>query len=112
MKLKQIVKKDKRGILGLDTAKTFILFILVVAVIAFAAIIALATLQDTDVLGDGAIGDNETTAVLQNVSLGISEFFGNATTWFTLLAVVVIILIIGVVIFAVSRFGGGGAGGV
>jgi len=104
--------KDKKGILGLDTAKAFILFILICAVLGFAAIIALATLNDADILTSGSDGDTQATNVLQNVSGGISGFFSNASTWFTLLSVVVIILIIGVVIFAVSRFGGSDGRGI
>ena len=40
--------------------------------------------------------------ISQNVTAGTADFFGNASTWFALLAVVIIILII----FAVNRFGG------
>ena len=39
--------KNKRGVLGLDTAKRFILIILIVSVIAFAMIVALVSLRDT-----------------------------------------------------------------
>jgi len=108
--MKTILRKDKKGILGLDTAKAFILFILVTAILGFAAIIALSTLNDAGILTTGSEEANQSTNVLQNVSTGISGFFSNASTWFTLLSVVVIILIIGVVIFAVSRFGGGERG--
>ena len=51
----------------------------------------------------------DANAVLSNVSSGVAGFFGDATTWLTLLSVIVIILIIGVVVFAVNRFGGGGS---
>ena len=109
MKLKNLLvgRKDKKGVLGLDTAKQFILAILIIAVIAFATIIALATLNDSNVLTPGSLEANQSTNVLQNVSTGVSEFFNNATTWFALLAVVIIILIIAVVILAVNQFSTG-----
>ena len=103
--------KNKKGILGLNTTTQFIVTLLVLAVTAFAVIIALAALDDTNVLTDGSIADNQTTAILNNVSTGISSFFGNATTWFSLLAIVVILLIIAIVIVTVRRFEvGAGAG--
>lgn len=99
-------KLGKKGVLGLDTAKAFILFILIVAIIGFATIIAVSTLDNSGVLTANSVEANQSTAVLRNVSGGVADFFANTTTWFTLLSVVVIILIIGVVIFAVQRFGG------
>ncbi len=44
-----------------------------------------------------------------NVSVGVASFFGNATTWFSLLAIVVILLIIAIVIITVRRFEVGGS---
>jgi len=49
---------------------------------------------------------NQFASVEGNVSDGVTNFFGDATTWLALLSVVVIILIISIVIFAVNRFGG------
>ena len=46
--------------------------------------------------------------IANNVSGGISAFFGNAGTFFALLGVVVIILIISLVVVVVNRFGGEG----
>jgi L-asparagine transporter-like permease len=48
---------------------------------------------------------------LNNITGGVSDFFSNTGTWFSLLAIVVIILIIAIVIFAVNRFGGGSVSG-
>ncbi len=102
---------NKKGILGLNTTTQFIVTLLVLAVTAFAVIIALAALDDTNVLTSGSVADNQTTAILNNISQGISSFFGNATTWFSLLAIVVILLIIAIVIVTVRRFEvGAGAG--
>ncbi len=106
MKLKRL---EKKGVLGLDTAKLFILAILTLGVIAFAVIVALDALNNNSGLTGQA--QTDTTNVLQNISGGVVDFFGNAGTWFSLLAIVIIILVIAVVIVAVNRFGGrGGAG--
>jgi len=102
-KMRSILSK-KRGMLGLDTVKGFMLLLMVIAVIAFAIIIAMQTLSDTNVLTAGSYGDNMTTNVLNNVSSGVAGFFANTSIWFTLLSVVIIILIIAVVIYAVNRF--------
>ncbi len=103
--MKKLMLKNKRGVLGLDTARQFILLILTVSVIAFAVVIALGTLNNTNILEAGSLEANQTTNVLRNVSGGVERFFQDATTWFILLSVVIIILIIAVVVVAVGRFG-------
>jgi len=102
-------KMNKRGILGLDSVRDFMLIILTVAVIAFAIIIALANLNSSGVLVAGSTEKNQTTTLFNNVTAGVTSFFSNSTTFFSLLAVAVIILIIGLVIFAVNRFSAAGA---
>ena len=94
----------------LETVREFMLILLVLAVIGFAIVIALATLDNTNVLTAGSYEANQTTNILRNVSGGVSEFFDDTGTWLTLLSVVVIILIIAVVILAVNRFSGGTRG--
>lgn len=57
---------------------------------------------------NGTYTDAEDLDLIEgNVSQGITSFFGNIPTFFTLLAVVVIILIISIVVVAVGRFGDG-----
>jgi len=101
---------NKKGVLGMDTAKDFVLGIMILAVIAFAVIVALASLNDSNALTEGSTEQNQTTNILLNVTGGVNDFFTNAGTWFSLLSVVIIILIISVVIMAVNRFGSGSAG--
>jgi lipoprotein signal peptidase len=110
-KLAQI-KMNKRGQVGLDTAKTVMLTLLTIGVIAFAIIIALANLNTSNATTAGSLERNQTTNIFNNITSGTASFFSNAGTWFSLLAVVVIILIISIVIFAVNRFGGGRGGGL
>ena len=112
MELKAIKRMDKKGVLGLETAKAFIILILTLAVIAFAVVIALSELNDTSVLTSGSQADNDTDNIINNVTGGITDFFSNAGSWFSLLAIVVIILIIAIVIVTVNRFGGSAQGGL
>lgn len=99
---------DNKGVLGLDTAKLFVLAILTLGVIAFAVIVALNALSTNSGLTGQAATD--TTSIMNNITGGVTSFFGNAGTWFALLAIVIIILVIAVVIVAVNRFGGRSAG--
>jgi hypothetical protein len=94
---------NKKGVLGMDTAKAFLLGLFTLAVVGFALIIAMSSLNDS-----GA-GTDETTSILNNVSEGASDLFSNSGTWFSLIAVVIIILIISVVIVSVNRFGSSNA---
>ncbi len=98
--------KQRRGQVGLDTAKAVMLSLLTIAVIAFAIIVALSALGNSNALEEGSQEANDTDNILNNVTGGVSDFFSNTGTWMALLAVVVIILIISIVIFAVNRFGG------
>jgi len=99
-------KMNKKGQVGLDTAKSVMLTLLVIGVIAFAIIIALASLNSSNATTSGSLERNQTTNIFNNITTGTANFFSNTGTWFSLLAVVVIILIIAIVIFAVNRFGG------
>jgi lipoprotein signal peptidase len=103
---------DKKGQVGLDTAKQVMLALMTMGVIAFAIIVALASLRTSNALPAGSIEANQTSNILNNITTGTSSFFSNVGTWFSLLAVVIIILIIAIVIFAVNRFGGGRGGGL
>ena len=106
-----IAPMNKKGVLGLNTAKAFIILILTISVVAFATLIAIDALDNSKAATTGSIADNVTTSVFNNVSQGIDTLFGNTNTWFSLLAVTIIILIVAVVIVAVSRFGAVGGGG-
>ena len=99
--MKKILSKDKKGILGLNTVKGFMIGILGLAVIAVAVLITLSA------IGDTSLATTETDEIEANISNGIVDFFANAPTFFVLLGVVVIILIISIVVIAVNNFGGG-----
>ena len=102
-------RMNKKGILGLDTVKAVMLALLGLAVIAVAVLIVLDALGDTT--SDSSVSGN-ISVITSNITEGVTSFFGNIPTFFTLLAVVVIILIISIVIVAVNRFGGAGQAGL
>jgi len=99
--------KSKKAILGLDTVKAVILSLLTLAVVFIAVLLALTSLQNANIFATGSQATNQTTDIINNVSVGGTKFFGQVPTFFVLLGVVVLILIIAIVIVAVSRFGGG-----
>ena len=102
-----ILKQKKKGILGLNTVKSFIVVMLSLAIIAVVTLVVLGAIQGANISTKYSLADNGTNLIIGNVSNGISGFFGNATTFFSLLGVVVIILIISLVVVVVNRFGGG-----
>ena len=110
---KQLLQaQNRKGQVGLDTAKSVMLTLLVIGVIGFAIIIALASLNNSNATTAGSLERNQTTNIFNNITSGTANFFSNTGTWFSLLAIVVIILIIAIVIFAVNRFGGAGQRGL
>ena len=106
--MRQITKK---GILGLNTVKAFIVVLLSLAIISIVTLVVLGALQNAQITTAGSAADNGTKGIIANVSTGIISFFNNSGTYFALLGVVVIILIISLVVVVVNRFGGGAEGG-
>ena len=104
MDIKKLLKKDKKGVLGLDTAKLFVLAILSLVIISVVTLVVLDSLQ-------GASSVVETSEIINNTSAGLADFFSEVGTWFTLIGVVIIIMIISVVIVVINRFGTGAGGG-
>ena len=107
MKLRQI-KKDKRGVLGLETVKAVFITFLVLAVIGVSVVLALVSLRDANIFTVGSQEKNDTTDMILNVTDATTNFFTNTKTILSILVVVVIILAISLIIAVVSRFGGGG----
>ena len=103
MKLRSL---NRKSILGLNTVKAFIVVLLSLAIIGIVTLVVLSAIQNANIVTSGSTVDNQTKAITNNVSGGISTFFGNAGTFFALLGVVVIILIISLVVVVVNRFGG------
>jgi len=97
------ILKNKKGQLGMDVAKGFLLGLLSLLVIGVTVLIVLNSLGDTSVISS----NSDAGTVINNSSTGLVSFFSSTTTWLALLGVVIIILIISVVISVVNRFGRG-----
>jgi uncharacterized membrane protein YkvI len=106
--LLDLSRKDKRGIMGMETVKAVLISLLVLAVISIAVFLALVSLRDSNIFTAGSLEKNQTTDIITNITTGTTKFFQQVPTFFTLLGVVVLILIIAIVIVAVTRFQGGG----
>ena len=78
---------------------------LVLAVIGVAVLLALTSLQNANIFTTGSAAENNSNAIIGNVSSGLTTFFGSTGTIFSILIVVVIILAISIIIWAVGRFG-------
>ena len=98
--------KQRKSQIGLDTVKGVVVALLVLGVLAVATILALSSLRDSNVFTSGSREYNSTSSIINNISDGTTDFFGNIPTIFAILVVVVIIAAIAIVIAVVQRFGG------
>jgi len=98
---------NKKGQIGLDVVKSVMVTLLILSVTGIAVLLALTSLDDAGIFTDNSAADNQTEAVIGNVSGAVSDFFGNSSTIFAILVVVVILLAIGIAISVVNRFGKG-----
>ncbi len=96
------MKNDKKGVFGLNSVKAFFVIILGIALLGYIVIVIMGTLQDTNVLSAGSLAKNQSNLVLQNVSQGVVDFFGNISSAWVVLAVLVIILVLVVLVRVVG----------
>lgn len=103
--------KNRKGVFSLDLVRGFIFALMSIALGAFVIIVVMANLRTSNVLTTGSLEFNLTGNVLNNVSTGTANFFGNIPVWFSLLSLLVIIAILAVVLYFISTraFQGGGA---
>ena len=101
------MKKDKRGVLGLETVGSVIITLLVLAVISIAVFLALDSLNTAGLFTAGSQSANDTTNLINNITSGTTDFFSNIPTVMTILGAVVIILAVVLIILAVGRISGG-----
>lgn len=101
MELKKILRKnEKRGVMGIEVAKAFIVGLLSLILIGVVTMVVLVQLGNLSIVSS----DNDTQSVVGNATSGLSSFFSNTTVWLSLLGVVIIILIISAVVAVVNRF--------
>jgi len=110
--IKPLKMNNKRGQLGLDTVKSVMISFLVLAVISIAIVLALVSLRDSNIFTANSPEERDVNDTIANITSGITGFFDDTGTIFAILIVVVIILAISIIIGVVSRFGGGGRGGL
>ena len=99
---------NKKGQLGLGTVREVMIQYLVLAVIAIAIVLALVSLRDSNIFTAASQEEQDVNDTILNITRGITDFFSDTGTIFSILIVVVIILAIAIIIAVVSRFGGGG----
>lgn len=102
---------QKKGVLGLDTARDVMIFLLSLAVVAIACFLALVSLQNSNLFTTGSAAANNTNFIINNITSGTTNFFTNIPTVFTILGAVVIILAVSLILVAVGRFGASANGG-
>jgi len=100
---------NKKGVFGLTAVQSFFAIILGIALLAYVIVIIMGTLSQAHIAGTGTVADNQTTAILVNVSTGITSFFGAITPVYAILAVLVIILVLVVLVRVVQAPSGGAA---
>ena len=103
MKLKSLLKKDKRGVFGLNAVQSFFSIILGIALLAYVIVVIMGTLSDASILSENSLADNQTKAILGNVSEGITGFFSAINPVYSILAVLVIILVLVVLVRVVQN---------
>ena len=94
--------KDKKGIFGLNAVQSFFSVILGIALLAYVIVIIMGTLQSASIVTAGSTAANQTTSILNNVSSGITSFFGAINPVYAILAVLVIILVLVVLVRVVQ----------
>ncbi len=109
--IKPLRKLNKKGQLGLDTVRSVMIGFLILAVIAISVVLALVSLRDSNIFTAGSQEAIDVNDTILNVTSGITDFFDDTGTIFSILIVVVIILAISIIIGVVSRFAGGSRSG-
>jgi hypothetical protein len=101
--------KNKKGQLGgLNLTKNAILIMVVIVAIAIVGILVATQLRDSGIFTANTLEYNQTQSIANNYSEGVTDFFGNVPTLFTILFVVVLVGFLALVIYVITRFGGGG----
>jgi ABC-type transport system involved in multi-copper enzyme maturation permease subunit len=103
---------NKKGQYGINVVVAVALGLFTLLLIAVAVIAGSQALINSSIFTKDSTSYNQTSGMVSNLSQGVSSFFGNSGTFFSILAVVVIMIFLGLMIGAVYLFtrGKGGAG--
>jgi uncharacterized protein involved in cysteine biosynthesis len=100
-KLRKIIR-DKKAVFGLTSVQQFFAIILGIALLAYVIVVIMGTLSSSSILTAGSLAKNQTDSILNNVSTGISGFFGAINPVYAILAILVIILVLVVLVRVVT----------
>jgi uncharacterized membrane protein len=103
-KMKTNLRSIKKAVVGLDVVESVIFSLLVIGVIAVASLLAMYSLGSSNIFATNSAGYNNTQFIVNNFSNGVTGFFGNSTTFFSILAVVVIIALIALIVLYIRQF--------
>ncbi len=101
-KLMSEFKNDEKGVFGLTAVQQFFGIILGIALLAYVIVIIMGTLNSASILPAGSLAANQSSAILGNVSAGITGFFSSIQPVYAILAVLVIILVLVVLVKVVQ----------
>ena len=104
---KKHVRMNSRGVFGLNAIQQFFVILLGVALLAYVIVVIMGTLQGSTILGNTTLAYNQTSAILGNVSGGVTSFFSAINPVYAILAVLVIILVLVVLVRVVQAPAGG-----
>lgn len=96
------MKKDKRGVFGLEATKSTFLLLLSLSLVAYIIVVIMGTLQNASILTEGSLAKNQTDNILSNVSTGVTGFFSSINPVYSILAILVIILVLVVLVRVVQ----------
>lgn len=103
----QRMRFDRKGVFGLTSVQQFFAVILGVALLAYVIVVIMGTLSSSSILTAGSLAQNQTNAILNNVSTGITGFFSSINPVYAILAILVIILVLVVLVRVVTGSTGG-----
>lgn len=95
---------NKKGQYGINVVVAVALGLFTLLLIAVAVIAGSNAILNSSIFTSGSTSYNQTSLMVNNLTSGVSSFFGNSGTFFAILAVVVIMIFLGLMIGAVYLF--------
>lgn len=105
------LRKNKKGVFGLNAVQAFFGIILGIALLAYVIVIIMGTLSTANIVSGSTasanLTNNQLQAILGNTSTGVTGFFSSISPVYAILAVLVIILVLVVLVRVVQSPGSG-----
>ena len=99
--------KNKKGAYGINVVVSVALGLFTLLLIAVAVIAGSQSLLTSSIFTTGSTSYNQTNNMVNNLTSGVTNFFSNSGTFFSILAVVVIMIFLGLMIGEVYLFTAG-----